>query len=225
MSTPATPTAIGPQTYQSLRTTSLGAATEAIEHCLILDLIGNREGAYVLDVGCGDGAPVSAAASRGPRATDIDPDPVMLAAARTRADKDGITTTFLEGRIERFPLSDAAFDVGLPITVLCFVADASAMRTMARVLRPGGRLVLGELGRWSLWAAILRLRGWLGAASWRAARFRTGGELRALAEQVRAFLRPAALSSIRRLSFSHGSWRRWILGWANLRPSARRSSR
>ncbi len=55
---------------------------------------------------------------------------------------------------------------------------------MARVLRPGGRLVLGELGRWSLWAMIRRLRGWFGSATWTAARFRTASELRALVEQA-----------------------------------------
>ena len=77
------------------------------------------------------------------------------------------------------------FDVVASITVLCFVPDATgAVREMARVLRPGGRLVLGELGRWSLWAAIRRIRGWLGSATWRAARFRTAAELRALAEQA-----------------------------------------
>ena len=46
-----------------------------------------------------------------------------------------------------------------------------------------GRLVVGELGRWSLWAAIRRVRGWLGASTWAAARFRTAGELRGLLER------------------------------------------
>lgn len=55
-----------------------------------------------------------------------------------------------------------------------------AVRELARVLR---RLVLGELGRWSLWAAIRRLRGWLGSTTWKVARFRTAADLRALAEE------------------------------------------
>ena len=62
---------------------------------------------------------------------------------------------------------------------------------MARVLRPGGQLVLGELHRWSLWAAQRRVRAWLGSRTWKAARFRTPGELRALAGQ--AGLRVTAL--------------------------------
>ena len=91
----------------------------------------------------------------------------------------------MDGRVERLPFPDASFDVVAAITVLCFVSDAAgALREMARVLRPGGRLVLGELGRWSLWAAIRRLRGWLGAATWKAARFRTAGDLRVLAEEA-----------------------------------------
>ncbi len=86
--------------------------------------------------------------------------------------------------MKRFPFPDASFDTVVAITVLCFVADAAAaVREMARVLRPGGHLVLGELGRWSVWAMSRRLRAWLGAATWKTARFRTAGELRALLEQ------------------------------------------
>lgn len=184
VSAAATPAVIGPEAYESWRATSLGAVTEAIEQRLILELMGDLNDARVLDVGCGDGVLTCAAALRGARATGVDPDPAMLAAARTRADKDGITAVFLEGRIERLPFPDAAFDLVVSITVLCFVPDASAaVREMARVLRPGGRLVLSELGRWSLWAMIRRVRGWLGAATWKAARFRSSGELRALAAQ------------------------------------------
>ncbi len=185
MSMTTAPMTIGPKIYESWRATSLGAVTEAIEQRLILDLMGDLAGVHVLDVGCGDGALVCAAASRGAEATGVDPDPAMLAAARTRADKDGNTAAFLGGRIERLPFPDAAFDVVVSITVLCFVPDASvAVREMARVLRPGGRLVLGELGRWSLWALVRRLRGWLGSATWKAAHFRTGTELCALAKQA-----------------------------------------
>lgn len=182
MSMTTAPPTIGPKIYESWRATSLGAVTEAIEQRLILDLMGDLAGVHVLDVGCGDGALVCAAASRGAEATGVDPDPAMLAAARTRADKDGITAAFLEGRIERLPFPDAAFDVVVSITVLCFVPNAPVAE--ARVLRPGGRLVLGELGRWSLWALVRRLRGWLGSATWKAAHFRTGTELRALANQM-----------------------------------------
>lgn len=185
MSTTTAPTEIGPKVYETWRATSLGVVTEAIEQRVILDLIGNVEGARVLDAGCGDGVLVCELASRGAEATGIDPDPAMLAAARARTDKVGGVATFRDGRVERLPFPDASFDVVAAITVLCVVGDASgAVREMARVLRPGGRLVLGELGRLSLWAMSRRLRGWFGAATWKAARFRTAGELRALAEQA-----------------------------------------
>lgn len=185
MNTAVAPTAISPEAYKSWRTTSLGAVTEAIEQSLILELMGDLRGARVLDVGCGDGVLACAAASRGAVVIGIDPDPAMLDAARARAERAAVEADFTDGRIERLPFADASFDMVAAVTVLCFVGDASAAcREMARVLRPGGRLVLGELGRWSLWAGIRRLRGWLGAATWRAARFRTGRELQALAEHA-----------------------------------------
>jgi ubiquinone/menaquinone biosynthesis C-methylase UbiE len=185
MSAASSPASIGPRSYASWRASALGAITEAIEQRLILDMMGDIRGARVLDAGCGDGALVCAAASRGAEVTGVDPDPAMLAAARSRAAAAGIRASFLEGRVERLPFPDASFDVVASVTVLCFVPDAAgAVRELARVLRPGGRLVLGELGRSSIWAAIRRVRGRLGSAIWRAAKFRSAKELRALAEQA-----------------------------------------
>jgi SAM-dependent methyltransferase len=185
MSKADAPTTIGPEAYASWRATPLGSITEKIEQRLILDMMGDLAGRRVLDAGCGDGALVCAAASRGAEVTGIDLDPAMLATARSRAVAAGLQARFLEGRVERLPFPDASFDVVASVTVLCFVLDAAGgVREMARVLRPGGRLVLGELGRWSLWAAIRRMRGWLGSATWRSARFRTAAELRALAGQA-----------------------------------------
>ncbi len=179
------PMAIGPDAYAAWRTTSLGAITEALELRLILNLMGELRGARVLDAGCGDGALVCAAALRGAEATGIDPDAAMIVAGRSRANKAGVKATFLDARVERLPFPIASFDAVAAITVFCFVPDAAgAMRKMARVLRPGGHLVIGELGCWSAWTALRRLRGWTGSATWKAARFRTAAELRALAEQA-----------------------------------------
>jgi 2-polyprenyl-3-methyl-5-hydroxy-6-metoxy-1,4-benzoquinol methylase len=185
VTTTGSPTAISPRAYADWRARSLGAITEAIEHGVLLDLIGDLKGKRLLDAGCGDGALASLAASHGADVTGVDPDPAMLAAARARAEREGFRATFIEGRIERLPLPESSFDVVSAVTVLCFVPDAQAsVRELARALRPGGVLVLGELGRWSAWAALRRMRGWLGHPTWRAARFRTAGELRALARQA-----------------------------------------
>lgn len=48
----------------------------------------------------------------------------------------------------------------------------------------GGHLVIGELGRWSAWAAWRRVRGWLGSETWRGARFWTPVSLRQLMERA-----------------------------------------
>jgi ubiquinone/menaquinone biosynthesis C-methylase UbiE len=111
--------------------------------------------------------------------TGVDVDPEMLRAAERRASAMKLGVTFVEGRAERLPVSDERFDLVLAVTVLCFVEDpAASFRELARVLRPGGRVVLGELGRHNLWAASRRVRGWLGSPTWRAAHFWSRGELR-----------------------------------------------
>lgn len=136
-------------------------------------------GLDVLDIGCGDGALALGLVHAGARVIGIDPDPKMLRAAQARADAARVPLSLVDGRIEALPFPADRFDVVTAVTVLCFVRDeALAWREMARVLRPGGRLVIGELGRWSLWAARRRIRGWFGAPLWRAARFRSADQLR-----------------------------------------------
>lgn len=78
----------------------------------------------------------------------VEPSPAMAARARRR----GIEV--LEGTAEDLPLPDGAVDLALMVTTICFVDDpAAAMAEAARVLAPGGVLVVGfvdatsELGR------------------------------------------------------------------------------
>jgi len=109
----------------------------------------------------------------------------MLAAARKRAKEHGTDVRFEIARAEALPFETASFDVVIAFTVLCFVEDAAAaVDEMVRVLKPGGRLIVGELGRYNTWAALRRIKGWLGSPVWRAARFRSAAELKQLAQET-----------------------------------------
>ncbi len=169
------------KSYARWRSSRLGQITDALEQQLLFELLGLVAGKALLDVGCGDGALASELARRGAIVTGLDADPAMIAAAARRTKIEGTQLHLVEGQAERLPFNDAAFDLVIAVTVLCFVRDAKqAFIEMARVLKPGGQLVIGELGRWSLWAAHRRIRGWIGHPTWRAAMFRSAAELRGL---------------------------------------------
>ena len=135
----------------------------------------------MLDLGRGEGLLTCALAARGASAAGIDVDRRMLVAAQSRAVPPGGHCVFVEGRVEHLPFPGGVFDVVVAVTVRCFVSNPSlAVQEAVRVMRPGGSLVIGELGRWNTWAARRRIRAWLGSQRWKAARFRTAGELRSL---------------------------------------------
>lgn len=176
---------LGPDSYQRWRRSEVGAITERLEAALILDLVGAVDGRSVLDIGCGDGTFAFELARRGARVTGIDASQAMIDAAQARAVRDHADVSFAVATSEQLPYAAAQFDVVTAITVLCFIDDARPVfREIARVLRPGGRLVIGELGKWSSWAAARRIRAWLGSELWGRARFRTANELRTLAAEA-----------------------------------------
>lgn len=173
----------GPDIYATWRGSTLGEITEALEHRLIFQLAGPLQGCSVLDVGCGDGSLALLSFQNGAmRVQGCDSDPRMVARTQGRFAEAGASIDLTVAQAQALPFPDNSFDIVFCITVLAFVPDAgTGVREMARVLRPGGRLVIGDLGKWSFWAARRRVRGWLGAAFWRAARFRTARQIAALA--------------------------------------------
>jgi 2-polyprenyl-3-methyl-5-hydroxy-6-metoxy-1,4-benzoquinol methylase len=169
----------GPVIYAEWRDSSLGEITEVLEHRLIFRLTGSLRDKLVLDAGCGDGTLAQAAnGQEAARVIGCDLDPRMVGRAGATTIRNGMRIDFAVARLQALPFPDNTFDVVTCVTVLTFVPDAiQAVREMARVLRPGGCLVIGDLGKWSLWAARRRVRGWLGARIWRTAKFRTAKEL------------------------------------------------
>jgi len=176
---------LGPGLYAEWRAADIGVITDRLERALILELAGNVAGMSVLDVGCGDGDLALQLWERGAQVTGIDASQEMIDAAHVRAKNQKAAIEFEVAAAEHLPFASQQFDIVVAVTILCFVQDpAPVFREMARVLKSGGRLVIGELGRWSYWAAARRIRAWCGSALWRRARFRSRGELKSLAERA-----------------------------------------
>lgn len=109
-----------------------------------------RPGERVVDVGCGAGLDsLIAARMVGPagRVIGVDMTPAMLAKARrSAADGEFTNVEFLEGFAESLPVPDGWADVVISNGVLNLMPDkAAALSEMARVLKPGGRLQIGDI--------------------------------------------------------------------------------
>jgi SAM-dependent methyltransferase len=162
--------------YDAWYQTPLGAAAHRIEQALIAEAARPLPGERALDAGCGTGIYTAWLTALGLEVTGIDRDPAMLAAARRKAPG----ARLVEGDVRRLPFADGEFDLVLAVTLFCVLdtpARASAARELVRVSRPGGRIVIGELAPFSLWAAGRRLRAWLGSRAWAGVRFATATEL------------------------------------------------
>ncbi|MFH1103771.1 MAG: class I SAM-dependent methyltransferase [Actinomycetota bacterium] len=169
---------VTPDDYERWRQSAVGAITEGRVVEAIFGLMGPLTGMRLLDVGCGDGTYAIEAARRGAQVDAVDASAAMIGAARRRAADVGVSINLHVADVKRLPFDADTFDVVVAVTVLCFLPDAAAaLKEMARVIRPGGRLVVGELNRWSIWAAWRRLRSWFGSPLWRQAAFRSPRQL------------------------------------------------
>jgi ubiquinone/menaquinone biosynthesis C-methylase UbiE len=115
----------------------------------------------VLDVGCGTGYLLRLLAAGCPQATElagIDAAPSMIAAAgRAAGDR---RLRFTVGAAERLPYPDDAFDLVVSSTSFDHWADQRAgLGECARVLAPGGHLVLADLFSPLLLPTLLAGRG------------------------------------------------------------------
>ena len=109
-----------------------------------------RAGERVVDVGCGGGIDsLIAARMVGPegQVIGVDMTPAMLAKAGASAAAAGLNNVeFREGFGEALPVEDQWADVVISNGVLNLMPDKdAAVREMARVLKPGGRLQIGDI--------------------------------------------------------------------------------
>lgn len=161
-----------PAAYDAWYDSPRGRWIGETEFALLAGLLDPVPGETLLDVGCGTGWFTRRFPVLGLAASGLDNDPARLAYAGAR-DPAG---RYLQGDARALPFPEAAFDVAVSVTALCFVADwRSALAEMVRVARR--RVVLGLLNRHSLlWLA--KGRGG-GQGAYRGAHWHTAGEVRA----------------------------------------------
>jgi SAM-dependent methyltransferase len=105
----------------------------------------------VLDVGCGEGRFCRLLARAAVQTTGIDPTAALIEAARRRH-PDG---RYVMARAENLPFPDGSFDLVVSYLSLVDIEDLrAAVAELARVLAPGGKLLIANLashnsaGRW-----------------------------------------------------------------------------
>ncbi len=130
-------------------------------HAAVLDAARVTSGTRLLDAGCGAGLLALLASLRGAQVSALDASPELLAIARKRLPSADVR----EGDLEALPFDDASFDAVAAVNSVFYAADmAQAMRELARVIRPSGRVVVTAWGAAGQVRVSQRSDAWLGAA-------------------------------------------------------------
>jgi SAM-dependent methyltransferase len=106
--------------------------------------LGIAAGDRVLEVGCGSGVFLRAAADRGAAVSGLDASPELLELAGARVPEAHL----LVGDLQFLPYENDAFDVVAGFNAFFFAADmVAALREAGRVTRPGGSVLIQVWGR------------------------------------------------------------------------------
>ena len=117
---------------------------EAIVERAVLETLGPRPVRSLIDLGTGTGRMLGLLSPRAERATGLDSSHAMLSVARANLERQGLNRIELrQGDIHAPPFPRASFDLVVVHQVLHYLDDpARALREAARLVAPGGRLLV-----------------------------------------------------------------------------------
>ena len=147
--------------YDSWFATPLGTAVDRWEKEVTWRLARPRPGQKVLDIGTGTANYLLDLAEMGLDCTGLDIGFNMLSRARAKSNTLGLDLKLVAAESGHLPYPHRSFDLVISITAFEFFPDpARSLEEMIRVGRPGGRIVVGVLNKWSVWAARRRFLSW-----------------------------------------------------------------
>lgn len=108
-----------------------------------------------LDAGCGDGRYLVAVGRQADRLAGVDLSERILATSQEALERAGLNAELRQGNLEALPFPDAEFELVLCAQVIeHLLAPDKGLAELARVLKPGGRLVLSTDNRFTLSRAL-----------------------------------------------------------------------
>jgi ubiquinone/menaquinone biosynthesis C-methylase UbiE len=114
----------------------------------VLELLEVRPGMAMLEAGCGagqDARDLAAIVGPGGHVTGLDYSQTMVEEARRRYGAHGLPLDFVQGDLHALVFADASFDRCRADRTFMHLADPRrALGELARVLKPGGRLLIVE---------------------------------------------------------------------------------
>jgi 2-polyprenyl-6-hydroxyphenyl methylase/3-demethylubiquinone-9 3-methyltransferase len=137
----------------------------------------------ILDVGCGGGLIAEPLCRLGARVTAIDPGARNIEIARSHAEPQGLAIDYRVATVEALEAQGEGFDAVVCLEVVEHVPDVGAfVASCARLVRPGGLLVLSTINRTAKAYALAivgaeYVLGWLPRGTHQWDRFVTPDEL------------------------------------------------
>lgn len=148
------------ETYDEWCSTPLGSFVDELEKQIMKEVAQPKQGEKVLDLGCGTGIYSLWLSEQGVNVTGIDISSEMLKKAKSKAEDKNQIIEFIKGDIHSLPFPVNTFDLIISNIVLEFVdSPEKVISEGLRVLKPGGRMVIGMIGKRSEWAKMYEKRG------------------------------------------------------------------
>ena len=136
---------------------------EVLSFVVVSSLV--RPGAIAVDIGTGTGELLLSLAGTASKVIGVDRSEKMLDACRKRMGGSGLENVELRlGDAEALPLADEECDTAFTSMLLHHLSDpAVGIREMARVVRPGGKVVISDLVKHDYdWTREVMADVWLG---------------------------------------------------------------
>ncbi|MGK9475594.1 class I SAM-dependent methyltransferase [Melioribacter sp. OK-6-Me] len=141
--------------YDQWYETPLGNFVDRLERRAIFSLLNATKGESIIDVGCGTGNYSLELAALGCNVTGVDNSKKMIDIAIEKARYRNLKVNFLFADVTKLPFEDDLFDAAVCVAAVEFFDNwQKGVNEIFRVVKPGGKIVIGFINKNSNWGEL-----------------------------------------------------------------------